>query len=160
MVKRSYHSRQNCSTIRLIGLFNALPDVGGVEADFREELGLVAVIHEAIRQSPLTRLRPVLMTTLVASLGFLPMAFSTGQGAEVQRPLATVVIGGILSSTLLTLLVLPAAYTMWRRGQVRRAMPAAPLANTVAASCPQVCAGAGSLRRVSSCNCNRRRSGK
>ncbi|MBI5427800.1 MAG: efflux RND transporter permease subunit, partial [Nitrospinae bacterium] len=61
----------------------------------------------------LTRLRPVLMTALVASLGFLPMAVATGTGAEVQRPLATVVIGGILSSTALTLLVLPALYRIF-----------------------------------------------
>jgi cobalt-zinc-cadmium resistance protein CzcA len=65
---------------------------------------------QAIVQGALIRLRPVLMTALVASLGFLPMAFNTGTGAEVQRPLATVVIGGILSSTLLTLVVLPALY--------------------------------------------------
>jgi cobalt-zinc-cadmium resistance protein CzcA len=67
-------------------------------------------VTEALRQGPLSRLRPVLMTALVASLGFLPMALNTGTGAEVQRPLATVVIGGILSSTALTLLVLPALY--------------------------------------------------
>ncbi|OWQ39013.1 CusA/CzcA family heavy metal efflux RND transporter [Pseudomonas lactis] len=64
----------------------------------------------AIYEGALTRLRPVLMTALVASLGFIPMALATGTGAEVQRPLATVVIGGIISSTLLTLLVLPALY--------------------------------------------------
>ena len=64
----------------------------------------------AIHEGALTRLRPVLMTALVASLGFIPMALATGTGAEVQRPLATVVIGGIMSSTLLTLLVLPALY--------------------------------------------------
>ncbi|WP_073523838.1 CusA/CzcA family heavy metal efflux RND transporter [Pseudomonas fluorescens] len=64
----------------------------------------------AIHEGALTRLRPVLMTALVASLGFIPMAIATGTGAEVQRPLATVVIGGIISSTLLTLLVLPALY--------------------------------------------------
>ncbi len=64
----------------------------------------------AINEGALTRLRPVLMTALVASLGFIPMALATGTGAEVQRPLATVVIGGIISSTLLTLLVLPALY--------------------------------------------------
>ena len=64
----------------------------------------------AINEGALTRLRPVLMTALVASLGFIPMALATGTGAEVQRPLATVVIGGILSSTILTLLVLPALY--------------------------------------------------
>jgi cobalt-zinc-cadmium resistance protein CzcA len=63
------------------------------------------------------RLRPVLMTALVASLGFLPMALNVGAGAEVQRPLATVVIGGIVSSTLLTLVVLPALYRLayWRQ---------------------------------------------
>ena len=60
------------------------------------------------------RLRPVLMTALVASLGFIPMALATGTGAEVQRPLATVVIGGIISSTLLTLVVLPGLYRMFR----------------------------------------------
>ena len=70
---------------------------------------------EAIREGTMTRLRPVLMTALVASLGFLPMAIATGTGAEVQRPLATVVIGGILSSTLLTLLVLPMLYEMVHR---------------------------------------------
>ena len=59
----------------------------------------------AVRQAALTRLRPVLMTTLVASLGFVPMALSTGMGAEVQRPLATVVIGGVLSAMVMTLLV-------------------------------------------------------
>jgi cobalt-zinc-cadmium resistance protein CzcA len=65
---------------------------------------------EAIQTAARLRLRPVLMTALVASLGFLPMALSTAPGAEVQRPLATVVIGGLISATLLTLLVLPAAY--------------------------------------------------
>jgi len=69
-------------------------------------------IREAVREGALTRLRPVLMTALVASLGFVPMAISTGAGAEVQRPLATVVIGGILSSTALTLLVLPVLYAL------------------------------------------------
>ena len=67
-------------------------------------------LDDAIRQGSLIRLRPVLMTALVASLGFVPMALATGTGAEVQRPLATVVIGGIISSTTLTLLVLPALY--------------------------------------------------
>lgn len=70
---------------------------------------------EAIVEGALTRLRPVLMTALVASLGFVPMALATGTGAEVQRPLATVVIGGVISSTLLTLLVLPVLYRMIHR---------------------------------------------
>jgi cobalt-zinc-cadmium resistance protein CzcA len=71
----------------------------------------------AIREGAVTRLRPVMMTALVASLGFLPMALSVGAGAEVQRPLATVVIGGVVSSTLLTLFVLPALYGLLHRGR-------------------------------------------
>ena len=70
-------------------------------------------VEEALRQSALTRLRPVLMTTLVASLGFLPMAFSTGQGAEVQRPLATVVIGGVIGAMVMSLLVLRVLYLVF-----------------------------------------------
>ncbi len=81
-----------------------------------------------------TRLRPVLMTALVASLGFVPMALAHGTGAEVQRPLATVVIGGIISSTLLTLVVLPALYRLAHRAdesaaqgpaEVEQALPSA-----------------------------------
>ncbi|RON38492.1 CusA/CzcA family heavy metal efflux RND transporter [Pseudomonas brassicacearum] len=72
-------------------------------------------LSDAINVGALTRLRPVLMTALVASLGFIPMALATGTGAEVQRPLATVVIGGILSSTILTLLILPALYQIAHR---------------------------------------------
>ncbi len=79
-------------------------------------------LDAAIAEGARTRLRPVLMTALVAALGFVPMAFNTGIGAEMQRPLATVVIGGIVSSTLLTLLVLPALY---RLAQGRAASPAA-----------------------------------
>ena len=72
-------------------------------------------LDPAITEGALTRLRPVLMTALVAALGFVPMAFNTGIGSEVQRPLATVVVGGILSSTLLTLLVLPGLYRLLAR---------------------------------------------
>jgi cobalt-zinc-cadmium resistance protein CzcA len=68
--------------------------------------------EDAIRRAAEVRLRPVLMTALVASLGFLPMALSTDPGSEVQRPLATVVIGGLVSATLLTILVLPVVYAM------------------------------------------------
>jgi cobalt-zinc-cadmium resistance protein CzcA len=74
-----------------------------------------AALIEAIQEGASQRLRPVLMTALVASLGFVPMAFNTGTGAEVQRPLATVVIGGIVSSTLLTLVLLPALYQLVHR---------------------------------------------
>lgn len=72
-------------------------------------------VAEAVRTGAMKRLRPVLMTALVASLGFVPMAIATGAGAEVQRPLATVVIGGIISSTILTLVVLPALYALFHR---------------------------------------------
>jgi cobalt-zinc-cadmium resistance protein CzcA len=82
-------------------------------------------LDDAIAEGALTRLRPVLMTALVASLGFVPMAFNAGIGSEVQRPLATVVIGGIVSSTLLTLLVLPALYRVVH-GRERRASPPGP----------------------------------
>lgn len=83
-------------------------------------------LHEAIVNGAQTRLRPVLMTALVASLGFVPMAVNVGTGAEVQRPLATVVIGGIISSTLLTLLVLPALYRLVHRNDERRRVEAIP----------------------------------
>jgi len=76
-------------------------------------------LEQAVRLGAATRLRPVLMTALVASLGFVPMALATGTGAEVQRPLATVVIGGIISSTALTLLVLPALYRLAYRRKAR-----------------------------------------
>ncbi|MGJ8558612.1 MAG: efflux RND transporter permease subunit [Litorimonas sp.] len=78
-------------------------------------------LEEAIFKGALQRLRPVLMTALVASLGFVPMAINVGLGSEVQRPLATVVIGGIISATLLTLLVLPALYRIIHAGDLRRA---------------------------------------
>jgi len=67
-------------------------------------------IREAVLEGSTNRLRPVLMTALVASLGFIPMAFNTGPGSEVQRPVATVVIGGLITATMLTLLVLPTLY--------------------------------------------------
>ena len=76
----------------------------------RRELDQGRPPEDAIRTAAEERLRPVLMTALVAGLGFLPMALSTGVGAEVQRPLATVVIGGLVSATFLTLFVLPTIY--------------------------------------------------
>jgi len=74
-------------------------------------------VPTSVREGAMTRLRPVLMTALVASLGFVPMAIASGAGAEVQRPLATVVIGGILSSTFLTLVLLPTLYEWIERKQ-------------------------------------------
>jgi len=87
-----------------------------------------ADIDTALRQGVESRLRPVLMTAMVASLGFLPMALSNGAGAEVQKPLATVVIGGLCSSTMLTLLVLPVLYAIVMRKPVQRAEKAPPVA--------------------------------
>ncbi len=84
----------------------------------RDSLARHRSMDEAIEQAAERRLRPVLMTALVASLGFIPMALNTGIGAEVQKPLATVVIGGLISSTILTLLVLPVLYSI--RGRLRR----------------------------------------
>jgi heavy metal efflux system protein len=77
-------------------------------------------LREAILEGAATRLKPVLMTALVASLGFLPMAVSTGAGSEIQRPLATVVIGGVVTSTLLTLIVLPTIYDVMEAWLARR----------------------------------------
>lgn len=84
---------------------------------FRDGLARGLDVDTAIREGAMLRLRPILMVALVAALGFLPMALNTGTGAEVQRPLATVVIGGIISATLLTLLVLPGLYRMGHRLQ-------------------------------------------
>ncbi|MDP6955419.1 MAG: efflux RND transporter permease subunit, partial [Planctomycetota bacterium] len=72
-------------------------------------------LEEAVEATRLIRLRPILMTAMVAALGFVPMALNTGVGAEVQRPLATVVIGGVLADNFLTLMVLPALYTLFGR---------------------------------------------
>ena len=75
-------------------------------------------VADAVRDGAMTRLRPILMTALVASLGFIPMAIATSAGAEVQRPLATVVIGRLITSTLLTLLILPTVYGWFERERI------------------------------------------
>ncbi len=103
-----------------VAVLNGVVMISFIRKLIEDGMGLDA----AILSGSLTRLRPVLMTALVASLGFVPMALATGPGAEVQRPLATVVIGGILSSTLLTLLVLPALYCTFNRVTPRKAPPA------------------------------------
>jgi cobalt-zinc-cadmium resistance protein CzcA len=95
-------------------------------------------LDEAVQRAAVTRLRPVLMTTLVASLGFLPMAFSTGMGAEVQRPLATVVIGGVLSAMVMSLFVVRVLYVVFKppvRAEKRREA-AAPLVGVAETSVP------------------------
>lgn len=96
--------------IVLIGQMNQMQREKKTADKLSASIGVTELIHHRIIESCMVRLRPVLMTALVASMGFLPMALSQGDGAEVQRPLATVVIGGLITSTLLTLLVLPAIY--------------------------------------------------
>jgi len=97
--------------VGFIALFGVAVLNGLVLVSFSRHLEAAGVEHvEAIRQASETRLRPVLMTAMVAALGFLPMALSTAPGSEIQRPLATVVIGGIVSATLLTMLLLPVLY--------------------------------------------------
>ena len=96
--------------IVLIGQMNQMQREEKTADKLSASIGVTELIHYRIIESCMVRLRPVLMTALVASMGFLPMALSQGDGAEVQRPLATVVIGGLITSTLLTLLVLPAIY--------------------------------------------------
>lgn len=96
--------------IVLIGQMNQMQREEKTAGKLSASIGVTELIHHRIIESCMVRLRPVLMTALVASMGFLPMALSQGDGAEVQRPLATVVIGGLVTSTLLTLLVLPAIY--------------------------------------------------
>ena len=100
-----------CIALSGIAVLNGL-----VMLSFIRDLRAMGIaLQAAIIEGALTRLRPVLMTALVAALGFVPMAFNSGIGSEVQRPLATVVIGGVISSTLLTLLVLPALYSLVSR---------------------------------------------
>ena len=102
------------AAVGFIALFGIAVMNGVVLVTHIRELHLTGKsAEEAALQGARSRLRPVLMTALVAALGFIPMALATSAGAEVQRPLATVVIGGLVTSTLLTLLVLPSLYARW-----------------------------------------------
>lgn len=113
------------ASVGFIALFGVAVLNGVVLLTYIEQLRAEGYgLAEAVRHGASVRLRPVLMTGLVASVGFLPMAISTSAGAEVQRPLATVVIGGLLSATLLTLLVLPTAYTWVEERMAARASKA------------------------------------
>ncbi|MDB4888909.1 MAG: cation transporter [Gemmatimonadetes bacterium] len=120
---RSIHLNLSAS-VGFIAVFGVAVLNGLVLVSFINQLrDQGAPLDAAVKEGALVRLRPVLMTALVASFGFIPMAISTSAGAEVQRPLATVVIGGLISSTLLTLLVLPTLYTWleeWAAGGTRQ----------------------------------------
>lgn len=107
--------------VGFIALFGVAVLNGVVMVSYINELRQAGrPLEQAVREGGMTRLRPVLTTALVASLGFIPMAISSGAGAEVQRPLATVVIGGLVTSTLLTLLVLPLLYRLFERRTAER----------------------------------------
>jgi cobalt-zinc-cadmium resistance protein CzcA len=111
--------------VGFIALFGVAVLNGLVLVSFSRHLEEAGASHvAAIREAAELRLRPVLMTALVAALGFFPMALSTAPGSEVQRPLATVVIGGLLSATLLTMFVLPAIYASWGPSRPPKEMPA------------------------------------
>ena len=102
----------------ILSRIKALQEDAATDPISENEVALI----DAVLVGAATRLRPVLMTASAASLGFLPMAISTSPGAELQRPLATVVIGGLLTATLLTLVVLPTLY-LWLEGWIERRSP-------------------------------------
>jgi len=113
--------------VGFIALFGVAVLNGLVMVTYINHLKLSGMaLRDAIREGAMVRLRPVLMTALVASLGFIPMAVSTSAGAEVQRPLATVVIGGLVTSTVLTLVVLPLLYEIFERGKSDRMADGTP----------------------------------
>jgi cobalt-zinc-cadmium resistance protein CzcA len=110
------------ASVGFIALFGVAVLNGVVLVSYMNQLrGAGNALGDAIREGARVRLRPVLMTALVAGVGFIPMAVSTSAGAEVQRPLATVVIGGLVSSTILTLLVLPTVYAWVEERRLSRA---------------------------------------
>ena len=114
------------ASVGFIALFGVAVLNGVVLLSYINQLRAAGrTLGDAVREGAAVRLRPVLMTALVASVGFIPMAVSTSAGAEVQRPLATVVIGGLVSSTFLTLLVLPTVFAwLEERRLARKALPA------------------------------------
>ncbi|MBC8087371.1 MAG: efflux RND transporter permease subunit [Phycisphaerae bacterium] len=120
------------ASVGFIALFGVAVLNGVVLISYINELRARGrTLHDAVRAGADVRFRPVLMTALVASVGFIPMALSTSSGAEVQRPLATVVIGGLVSATFLTLLVLPTVYSWWEE-RVAKSGSAMPQASTAA----------------------------
>lgn len=133
--REAFNLRCVSAGVGFIALFGVAVLNGVVLASYISELrDRTEDIEEAVFAGAVTRLRPVLMTALVASLGFIPMALSHGAGAEVQRPLATVVIGGLITSTLLTLLVLPTVYLWIEERQARKLRSTDQLRPSTAAS--------------------------
>ena len=117
------------AAVGFIALFGIAVQNGVIMVTYIKHLRETKGLEEAIIEGAITRLRPVMITALVASIGLFPLVFSTGTGAEVQRPMATVVVGGLVTSTILTLVVLPSIYYVWYERRERRQSPDKP-ANT------------------------------
>ncbi|SFL49000.1 efflux RND transporter permease subunit [Pelosinus propionicus] len=108
------------AAVGFIALFGIAVQNGVIMVTYIKHLRDHRTLEEAITEGAFTRLRPVMITALVASLGLFPLIFATGTGAEVQRPMATVVVGGLVTSTILTLIVLPCIYLVWNQWRERR----------------------------------------
>ncbi len=118
------------AAVGFIALFGIAVQNGVIMVTYIKHLRGHRSLEEAITEGALTRLRPVMITALVASLGLFPLLFATGTGAEVQRPMATVVVGGLITSTILTLLVLPCIYLVWNQWRERKKPPVSDNFNT------------------------------
>lgn len=113
------------AAVGFIALFGIAVQNGVIMVTYIKQLHATKSLQESIMEGAITRLRPVMITALVASLGLFPLIFATGTGAEVQRPMATVVVGGLVTSTILTLIVLPCIYLVWNQWlEKRRESPA------------------------------------
>lgn len=118
------------AAVGFIALFGIAVQNGVIMVTYIKHLRDHRSLEEAIMEGAFTRLRPVMITALVASLGLFPLLFATGTGAEVQRPMATVVVGGLITSTILTLLVLPCIYLVWNQWRERKNPPVSDTFNT------------------------------
>lgn len=118
------------AAVGFIALFGIAVQNGVIMVTYIKHLRDHRPLEEAIMEGAFTRLRPVMITALVASLGLFPLLFATGTGAEVQRPMATVVVGGLITSTILTLLVLPCIYLVWNQWRERKNPPVSDTFNT------------------------------
>ena len=113
------------AAVGFIALFGIAVQNGVIMVTYIKHLRDHRSLEDAVIEGAVTRLRPVMITALVASLGLFPLVFATGTGAEVQRPMATVVVGGLVTSTILTLIVLPCIYLLWNQWRDRK-NPATP----------------------------------